>query len=230
MNEANSSGVLTETHLHTAEGSSCARVPAKEIAALYKNAGYGGIVVTDHWGKSKLERYRGDAKEKNARWLEGYRTVHETGSQMGLRVFFGLELALDAGPEDFLVYGLKETFVDEHTDLYHYPIAEVYAAIDAAGGLIFQAHPYRIGQRPQPPECLHGMEIFNGNPRHQSHNDDAAAYAAKHGLLTSAGSDFHEYEDLARGGIFLPESVTSEARLAEYLKSGRAAVYVADRG
>jgi histidinol phosphatase-like PHP family hydrolase len=40
---------LWETHLHTAEGSACAGTPAAEMARAHHQAGYEGIVVTDHF-------------------------------------------------------------------------------------------------------------------------------------------------------------------------------------
>ena len=40
---------LYETHLHTAEVSRCATNPAKAQAAYYKEAGFDGIIITDHF-------------------------------------------------------------------------------------------------------------------------------------------------------------------------------------
>ena len=50
------------------------------------------------------------------------------------------------------------------------------------------------------------MEVYNGNPRHNSHNDRALEYAEKYVLRQLSGSDFHHPEDLARGGVILPEA------------------------
>ena len=40
---------LYDCHVHTAETSWCGRVPAGEMAQLYKQAGYTGIVIIDHY-------------------------------------------------------------------------------------------------------------------------------------------------------------------------------------
>ena len=49
---------LWETHMHTSETSRCARSPAAKMVAAYKDAGYHGIVVTDHFlnGYSCMEK------------------------------------------------------------------------------------------------------------------------------------------------------------------------------
>jgi predicted metal-dependent phosphoesterase TrpH len=65
---------------------------------------------------------------------------------------------------------------------------------------------------------MHGAEVFNGNPRHENNNTQAAAFARRHGLRQSAGSDFHQYEDVGRGGLYLPAAVATEGDLARWLK------------
>ena len=41
--------VQLETHLHTSEVSQCGRIPAREMIRRYHAAGYGAVVVTDHF-------------------------------------------------------------------------------------------------------------------------------------------------------------------------------------
>lgn len=42
-------GYRYETHMHTAEGSRCGRMPAAEMVRAYKKLGYTGVFVTDHF-------------------------------------------------------------------------------------------------------------------------------------------------------------------------------------
>ena len=42
---------LIELHLHTSESSPCGRVPAKKGMTMYREAGYDGVVVTDHFSR-----------------------------------------------------------------------------------------------------------------------------------------------------------------------------------
>ena len=76
--------------------------------------------------------------------------------------------------------------------------------VRSLGGLVFQAHPYRYSE-PVQPTWLDGVEVMNGNPRHNSQNKRAAAFALEHDLLALSGSDTHQGEDVARGGIQVPD-------------------------
>ena len=72
-----------------------------------------------------------------------------------------------------------------------------------------------------PPELLDGIEVFNGNPRHNSRNELALEYAEKNGLLKLSGSDFHQRQDLARGGILVPEEISNPLQLVDSMKNGK---------
>ena len=63
-----------------------------------------------------------------------------------------------------------------------------------------------------------GVEVFNGNPRHDSHNDLARRFAEEHGLRMLSGSDAHQPQDVARGGILAPDWVRSSGELARFLR------------
>jgi predicted metal-dependent phosphoesterase TrpH len=81
---------------------------------------------------------------------------------------------------------------------------DAFDRIRALGGLVIQAHPFRY-LRPVRASLLDGVEVMNGNPRHNSQNAKAAAFARKHNLIQFSGSDTHMSEDVARGGLRLPE-------------------------
>ena len=46
-----------ETHVHTSPISACAKVSVEEMLKAYKNAGYAGVFMTDHFidGNLNLE-------------------------------------------------------------------------------------------------------------------------------------------------------------------------------
>lgn len=71
------------------------------------------------------------------------------------------------------------------------------------------------------PGLLDGVEVYNGNRRHNSRNHLAQRFARENGLLTISGSDCHQLEDLGRGGVELGERVESMAQLVRSLKEGR---------
>jgi hypothetical protein len=47
--EGNIMGYRYETHLHTCQGSLCGRSTGAEHARFYKEAGYQGVIITDHF-------------------------------------------------------------------------------------------------------------------------------------------------------------------------------------
>ncbi|MFW6213627.1 MAG: PHP domain-containing protein [Spirochaetota bacterium] len=197
---------LAETHCHTNLVSPCSRLSPDELVRLYAQAEYSVVIITDHL-TARLPVFHGARtwEEKVHRYYSGYRSAREAGNRHGLVVLPGFELTLSSLPgRDFLVYGIDEPLLASLTDLPTKRPTDAFDRIRACGGLIIQAHPFRY-LRPVRPKWLDGVEAVNGNPRHNSQNAKATAFAQKHGLIASSGSDTHMVEDVARGGLKLPE-------------------------
>ena len=209
--------ILSEMHLHTKEVSPCGNVSAREIPALYKRCGYGNIVVTDHFTDKYLKKLSRNRTVALNLWLEGYQVVAEMGQKIGLNVFLGIEITLNESENEYLIYGITENFVKNCGDIFDSNIAQFYKLIKYGGYQMYQAHPFRGKCQLQNPEYIDGIEVFNGNKRHESHNDYAFKAAKAHQLKMLAGSDFHEYEDLGCGGIYLPQVVKTNDDLVKYL-------------
>jgi predicted metal-dependent phosphoesterase TrpH len=210
-----------ETHCHTREVSPCSRIPAAEIVRLYHEKGYAGVFITDHFTSVVFE----DPKRSGRKWeeqvdlyLAGYKAAKAEGDRLGIRVFLGLEVQPASTPFDFLVYGVDEAFIKEKGPFYKLETRDFYHLMHINGKLVFQAHPYRYGLEPEEPKYIHGVEIFNAHPRHQSRNNLALKYAFDHNLWTIAGSDVHQAGDIARSGVMLPESVDSESAFVDYYR------------
>ena len=83
-----------------------------------------------------------------------------------------------------------------------------FSALAAEQGFLFyQAHPFRNNMKITAPELLTGIEIKNGNPRHDSRNDIAKLWAEKFGMHMIAGSDCHRQEDVGVSGIVTEREV-----------------------
>lgn len=197
-----------DTHVHTSQVSPCGHVTAEETVRLYHEAGYAGLCITDHYAG-----YFFDAlselpwNEAVDRYLTGYRQAKETGDRLGMVILPGCELRLDGGCNEFLLFGFREALFYQYPHLNACSIGQLHELAVKENFLVFQAHPFRPGMVPQPPEYLDGVEGINGNPRHNSHNELAQAYAREHGLRISAGSDCHEIEDVGRSGIITEDRV-----------------------
>ncbi len=196
-----------ETHAHTAEISPCGVVGAAELAETYIRAGYAGVVVTNHLSRYGLQ-YAAERPwaEQIAWFYDGFEAVRRAAGDR-MRVLFGAEVNLDGDPNDYLLYGPTPEFYAAHPELLQMSIRRLSEMARENGFLLIQAHPFRNHMRITPPELLDGIETFNGNMRHDSRNFLAAQWAARYGLLATSGSDFHEMEDSARGGIFTGRDV-----------------------
>lgn len=211
-----------ELHSHTSEVSPCGRITADDSVMMHKKVGYQGLVITDHFHReffSSLGDLSWSAKIDS--FLKGYRSAVASGIREDIDVLLGFEIRFDDSGNDFLVYGVEDDFLYKHPDLYMADLPYLRRVTDAYGGmLIFQAHPFRKGCRP--PEDLSlidGMEVFNGNPRHNSYNFRARETAVKNALLLLSGSDFHMAEDLGLGGMRLPGRISTQSEMTGALRA-----------
>ena len=212
-----------EMHFHTAEVSPCGNVPAAEAVRAYRERGYSGVVVTDHYAKYNFDRFPGSWTDKLAAWLTGYRAAKHEGEAIGLAVLLGMELRLggdNAPVNEYLVYGVTEGQLAASPALWELDEPGLAALARENGWLVAQAHPFRPGMRRPLPFPFDGVEVYNGNKRHNSHNEEARAFCREQGRIPLSGSDFHEWEDLARGGLRLEEPIAGSAALIRTLRAG----------
>lgn len=211
-----------ETHLHTSHVSRCGRLDAATIVREYKKAGYSVICVTDHYSRITFD-FLGvniyDDSDKITPFLEGYKRVREEGKKIGIEVFCGAEVRFDESENDYLVYGFNNKLLSDPGRVFEMGIAEFSRHAREAGALIIQAHPYRDRNTPAIAKYIDGVEVLNLHPRHENNNEQAAKYAEAFGLLGTSGSDCHQMEDIARGGIIIdtiPKDSINLARTIRY--------------
>lgn len=221
-----------EMHLHTFRNSACAKERPRDIAGIYARAGYDGIVCTNHLNRHDLYGYVAPLRKRLFRgamecWLTDFRELKEECRKVGIDVFFGAELAPDLftyyKPEhpyaEFLIYGATEDdalrFGEEWLD---YDQKTLYEWCEAEGALLVQAHPYREICDVADVRFLHGAEIANLHPGHDSHNDLARKLCEENGLIGTGGSDFH-FRGGEGGGVLFPRAPRDEKELAEILVS-----------
>lgn len=209
-----------ELHAHTSETSGCGKMPGEEMIGRFAGAGYKLVVVTDHLQGSKEPQ--ASAEERQEKWLKGYRAAKKAGDRVGVTVLLGAEVRFADRPEDILVYGVKE---NDGAWLYGLMDANVsqeefYHLAHERGMLVVQAHPFRKGLNRLDRQFLDGVEVFNGNPRHNSRNADALEYAqgGREGFIRISGSDAHQAADIARGGVITDEEIRNNDDLIAFLR------------
>ena len=208
---------LYETHMHTCQGSACGESTGKEQARFYREQGFTGIIITDHFfgGNTAVNRALPWEERIDLFW-RGYEDAKEEGDRIGLDVFFGLEQNF-AGDE-YLVYGLDKAYMKAHPEMEKWTRRQQLEEVHRAGGCVIQAHPFRIRHymdRIRLGELFcDGIEAANyGNDP----LDDARAwrYGMEKGMVMTAGSDCHRAPAKELFGVVLEKRLTS---IRDYVK------------
>lgn len=215
-----------ELHDHTNECDRDAFLSACELVHLYKEAGYDGMVITDHY----IERFytlwfpeevKGLTHEQQVkRWLKGYYTACEEGEKIGFTVLPGAEVRFNGHPNDYLIYGLHEEFFYTVPRLNELKCVDELLALVPENVCVVQAHPFRNGMVVANPKGLFGMEIFNGGTE-KFRNELARQYACHYDLAMTSGSDIHNMSRLAKGGIITERRIKTPEELVSVLRSGK---------
>jgi hypothetical protein len=197
---------LYETHLHTTLSSACARSKGSEYIRRYKDLGYSGIIVTDHFFNGNTAIPRGlPWKEWVKQYCRGYEETKNEGDRQGFDVFFGWEETFE-GCDDYLIYGLDKEWLMEHPEVRTWTRGEQYKTIKEAGGCVVQAHPFRqhgyIRQVVLSTGCVDAVEVANTGNAEQSYDALAMRYAKKLNLPSTAGTDMHDARQICKGWVF----------------------------
>ena len=171
-----------EIHCHTAETSKCGRSPARDMVRVYRDKGFSGLVITDHFLNGNSYANDPDTwDEKMAVFLRGYEAAREAGEELGLPVYFGLEYThLGGNGEDYLILGLQpEDLYGGLRDCDKWSIEYLCSAVHGLGGIVIRAGhrrdrgvQLRERQRNLQPPGLRpgpaGRQAHGGRVRHPS--------------------------------------------------------------
>ena len=219
-----------EMHIHTRPCSGGGSDIREHIDELIQK-GYSGMVVTNHF-------YAGDTRiDRELPWedfVDAYRQDYlyglEYAKERDFDLLFGLEENVGCGQE-ILIYGITPELIAEHPELKR-ASAEAFAeVVHSAGGLVYQAHPYRARdyiRKPFPLECLDqldGIEVYNAG-NEPEWNESARIFAEERGIPCVAGSDGHSVASAGRAGIAVGERIGNNEELIRILKSGEYTIIV----
>lgn len=188
-----------ETHCHTSPVSRCGRATIADTVNFYKQLGYDGIFITNHFldGNINPEARVLPYSDQIDYYFSDYEEGVRIGDEIGLKVFPGVELSYKG--TDFLIYGLDKDWYKAHPEILDMDKTGELALMMEEGAFIIQAHPYReahyIDHIRLFPRSVHGVEVINCNQAWLS-NEMAEIYADKYELLKTAGSDNHWGRDI----------------------------------
>lgn len=210
--------MLIDLHAHTSGISTCCQAPAEVILQTAKEHGLDGIVLTNHYQKYYVKD--GNAPAFAQRYWEEFLHTKQVGDELGMRVFFGIEVTMTARTIiHLLVYGVGKDFLDAHPLMYDYSQEELYRAVKDFGGVLVQAHPYRNGASLLDPAFLDGAEINCHPLYHTSEFPKVTADAKAHGLFLTCGGDYHADSYRPHCGMMLPDDIKDGKELRDYLLS-----------
>lgn len=209
-----------ELHCHTKETSLCGQVPAAEIVKMYKEAGYSGIVITDHYSPMTFKPSRVWRPQTDIDfYLSGYKEALKYADE-NFTVLLGMEIRYYATANDYLVYGVTEDFLRNSGNLMKVYPKKFYKLAKENGMIVVQAHPFRKLMIRTNPAYLDGAEIHNGKADIES-NLNAAKWAEENNMaIRVSGSDFHRPKNLGVGGIITNEPIKTNDDLLRILRSG----------
>ena len=217
-----------ETHLHTSPVSKCAVASVEESLKFYKDLGYDGVFITNHFLDGNINF---DTNRPYEEGIEFYFSDYEKGVELsekiGIKVFCGVELTYRG--TDFLVYGLDKAWFLAHPEIMGMKRSEELALMMECGALVIQAHPYReafyIDHIRLFPRQVHGVEVINASQTDEV-NAMARHYAENYGLIPFAGSDNHSASKRTRlAGICTETPVLNEQDFIEKVKSRQAEIF-----
>ncbi len=226
--------MLIDTHVHTSPASICAHVPTEEAVRLYKEKGFGGFMLTNHFYLNHLERLADNYKDQKEAYLNEFFKARALGDEIGIKVFLGAEIRItehetaedgtikEFRPE-FITFGITPEILRNMPPLFSTDQKTLFEYANANGLLIYQAHPYRAaqGHHPANPNLMHGVEIYNGHPNFLTYIDESKAFADLNNNLYSSGCDMHVASQIGRAGMIVDNLIEDSVDLKEFLKNNR---------
>ncbi len=212
-----------ELHCHTGEVSRCAACPAEKAVEIYKEKGYSGMVITDHYSpQTFLDRHLFHPQKETDFYLRGYEKALAAAGE-DFTVLLGMELRFYGNGNDYLVFGMTPEFIREHGNLMTYYPRRFHKLCKKHGMVFVQAHPFRPYIFRTNPQYLDGCEIYNKKDAEKGTNEKAQKWAEKYGMkIRTAGADFHrEANAVNASGIITTEKINSNEDLVRILKSGQ---------
>lgn len=217
-----------ETHLHSSPVSKCGSYSVRENMEFYKEIGYDGIFLTNHFIDANIGCDRSLPYEDQIHFFFGdIEEGERLADEIGIKFFYGVETSYLG--TDFLVYGLSKEWYLKHPEIMTLDRKTVLTMMAEDGALIVQAHPFReasyIDHVRLFPYHVHAVEIDNcGNKDFQ--NEMARLYADVYKLPHSAGSDNHISRYIDRlAGVEFDTPIKDMKDFIERMKNGEARTF-----
>ncbi len=198
-----------ELHLHTKIASACGHAAPADYIPYYRERGFQGICVTDHfyYGNTAIDRTL-PWNEFVTQFCYGYYET-KAAATPDFDVFFGWEHHFPFGQDEYLILGLTPEWLLAHEEIHTMQRHEFFPYVRRAGGFVIQAHPYRerdyIRNIILAGDQVDAIEAYNAG-NEESTCRRALELARNLNLPMVGGSDIHDTQnkDFELSGISLP--------------------------
>lgn len=218
-----------DMHTHCRPVSRCAHHLPEQLPQMFKNAGLDGFVLTNHCYPVHCDPLSTDLHEQALKYVDVFETCKQAGEKIGIKVFFGVEIKLINEPHapEFLLYGINEQDFINYYPLYNVTQKELFEFCNEKNIVMVQSHPYRTeqGYAPADMRYVHGIEVYNPHLLFDARFDDCMKLARENGKLKTSGCDFHVESQAGLAGMEIPDNITDQFMLRDYLKSGKCKIF-----
>ena len=220
-----------DTHVHTAPVSRCARASVRQTVEFYRNKGYDGIFIANHFLDGNINIDPSEPYEKKIEfYFSDYEDALRIGREVGLKIFLGVEISYKG--TDFLIYGLDKEWYLSHPEIMEMDKTSELRFMMEEGALVIQAHPFReahyIDHIRLYPHCVHGIETINAERTDQC-NDLGNYFADSYGFHKTAGSDNHVAGAAKRlAGMISSEPLKDEADFIRHVLADDMELFLED--
>jgi len=210
-----------ELHAHTGPASPCGKATPEELVQLYLNAGFDGVVITNHFSHATFGHISREAFVETQ--IADYERAVKAAEGTKLKIYLGVEARFDENGNDYLLYGVDREILGKIFDYLEMGLRPFREEVKLPDSLLIQAHPFRDGCVPADGDLLDGIEVFNMHPNHNPRSALAALYAKENNIaLCTAGTDFHHVKPgyIATAALRCKALPADSFEMAKLLRSG----------
>ncbi len=127
--------MLIDVHAHASEISRCCKANSYEVLTAARDAFIDGIALTNHYAKKYIND--GDPESFAKRYVDAYYNTKKLGDEMGMPVFFGIEISVEYQKYvHMLVYGVDTDFILQNPEIYDYSFEKLHKTVHESGGVL----------------------------------------------------------------------------------------------
>lgn len=215
---------IYELHCHTSDASACASSNAKEYVEFFKNLGYSGIFITDHFfnGNTCIDPSL-PWEERVEQFYNAFLSAKAEGEKCGLQVFFGFEYSYRWC--HLLTYGLDKEWLLKNRNVLELSPTDYLKKVKEDGGMVIHAHPFRdkVELVRLFPDLVDGIETYNASQPDEA-NRRAKLYAEMLNLPQVSGSDIHSVNKKTLGAVAFENKITDINDFIKKVKNNEATI------